>query len=180
MSIKKRLLIVILFGMALYGALWIGYNANQSSVTQLRPAVATPSVAVTYPAASELFTLVNTERVQLGLPTLVEDTRLNASATAKCADMVTKNYWSHNDPAGLEPWHFLVDQGISYKLAAENLAYGQQTSDQVVREWMASPGHRNNIVNPNYTHVGYAVCHSPNFVAHGAQDIIVQHFDLPL
>ncbi|GAA3328549.1 hypothetical protein GCM10020331_072940 [Ectobacillus funiculus] len=44
--------------------------------------------------------------------------------------------------------------GISYSYAGENIAKGQRSADEVVTAWMNSPGHRANILNGNYTHIG--------------------------
>ncbi|SER15644.1 Cysteine-rich secretory protein family protein [Gracilibacillus ureilyticus] len=48
----------------------------------------------------------------------------------------------------------IQDFGISYRSAAENIAKGQRTPYQVVQAWMNSSGHRQNILNGNYTHIG--------------------------
>ncbi|GAK00173.1 transporter [Geomicrobium sp. JCM 19055] len=44
--------------------------------------------------------------------------------------------------------------GIEYMRAAENIAMGQQTSEQVMDGWMNSDGHRQNILDPELTHIG--------------------------
>lgn len=44
--------------------------------------------------------------------------------------------------------------GIVYQLAGENIALGQTTPEQVVEAWMNSEGHRENILNQSYTHIG--------------------------
>ncbi len=44
--------------------------------------------------------------------------------------------------------------GIDYRAAAENIAIGQKSADEVVKGWMNSPGHRENIMNANFTHIG--------------------------
>ena len=45
-------------------------------------------------------------------------------------------------------------KGIQYKAAPENIAMGQKTAAEVVKGWMESPGHRANIMNGNFTHIG--------------------------
>jgi uncharacterized protein YkwD len=107
----------------------------------------------------------------------MEDGRLDASATAKCQDMVAKNYWAHNDPTGRTPWHFITDQNINWHTAGENLEFGYgRSSDMVVVAWMNSPEHKANILNPTFTTVGYAICPDPNLASFGAGDVVVQHF----
>lgn len=139
--------------------------------------VETVEPVISHPDVHELFVDVNNERVKAGLAPLIEDARLDASAAAKCTDMVTMNYWGHNRPDGTEPWHFFAEQGITQLHLGENLAYGWPTSQSVVVGWMDSPSHKANILDPKYSDVGYAVCHSDNFAGYGAEDIVVQHFE---
>ena len=47
--------------------------------------------------------------------------------------------------------------GIKVSAAAENIAQGQQTPQQVMNSWMNSPGHRNNILSPSYYQIGVGV-----------------------
>ncbi|KFZ32490.1 hypothetical protein JS44_04615 [Anoxybacillus flavithermus] len=46
------------------------------------------------------------------------------------------------------------DFGVSYRTAGENIAKGQRTPQEVVNAWMNSAGHRANILNRNFTHIG--------------------------
>jgi uncharacterized protein YkwD len=46
------------------------------------------------------------------------------------------------------------DFGVTYKAAGENIAKGQRTPQEVVTAWMNSPGHRANILNKRFTHIG--------------------------
>lgn len=86
--------------------------------------------------------LVNQQRAQQGLPALAYDERLERTACAKAADMVSKNYWGHTAGDGRSPWYFIHQADISYRRVGENLAYGYQTSERVVSGWMNSRGHR--------------------------------------
>lgn len=122
-----------------------------------------------------LFTKVNEQRTANGLPIFILDERLNNSAKAKCNDMVAKNYWAHNAPDGQTPWHFFTEAGFKYRVAAENLGKHYSTTQSVVTGWMGSEGHRLNIVNPDYTYVGYAVCESEDYIGGGFSSVIVQH-----
>jgi len=118
---------------------------------------------------------VNKERVQAGEAALVEDPKLEASAAAKCADMEAKNYYAHNTPSGEEPWKFIIGADESFLTAGENLAAGYDSSQGVVAAWMASPGHRANILNSSFTNVGYAICKDYGTY----HDVVVQHFTKP-
>jgi uncharacterized protein YkwD len=119
--------------------------------------------------------LVNGEREKVGLQPLVRDPLLDRSAQDKCTDMITKDYWAHNAPDGSTPWHFISKYNV-YKLAGENLAYGQKNSQRVVSSWMNSPDHRSNILDINFTNVGYAQCEYAKDSKEGDNTLIVQYF----
>jgi len=69
-------------------------------------------------------------------------------------DMRDKNYFSHQSPTYGSPFSMMKNFGISYRTAGENIAAGQQTPQEVVTAWMNSPGHRANILNKSFTHIG--------------------------
>ena len=88
--------------------------------------------------------------------------------------MFADNYWAHNSPKGKTPWSFIVNAGYHYTLAGENLAKNFDTSQGVVNAWMASSTHRDNIVKPGYTDIGFAVV---NGVLNGEETtLVVQMF----
>lgn len=96
----------------------------------------------------------NVERQKAGLAPLQVDQKLMDSARAKSTDMSTKNYFSHTSPTYGSPFDQMATFGISYKSAAENIAQGQPSAEAVVKAWMASPGHRQNILDARFTHIG--------------------------
>ena len=61
------------------------------------------------------------------------------------------------------PFDMMKTFGISYKSAGENIAMGQTTPEQVVQAWMNSPGHRENIMNSSFTHIGVGYVASGNY-----------------
>ena len=71
---------------------------------------------------------------------------------------------SGGDPAKLSDgsscFTVLPEFGIRYETAGENIAAGQRTPAQVVRAWMHSEGHRNNILNPDFTQIGVGYTHT--------------------
>lgn len=99
----------------------------------------------------------NAERVKQGLSPLHLDSELSVAATKKAADMFAKDYWAHFAPDGGTPWGFIKGSGYEYIYAGENLARGFLTPKAVVKAWMASPSHRENLLSRNYTDVGFAV-----------------------
>lgn len=98
--------------------------------------------------------LVNAERAKEGLPALKVDWELARVAKYKSQDMKDKNYFSHTSPTYGSPFTMIQNYGIQYRSAGENIAKGQKTPEQVVNAWMNSSGHRANILNKNYTHIG--------------------------
>ena len=98
----------------------------------------------------------NSEREKVGAPPLQMNKRLSDAAYLKAKDMLAQQYWSHNSPTGVQPWRWLADAGYNYSYAGENLARNFETSDAVVRAWMASPSHRENVLKTQYTDVGFA------------------------
>ncbi|WP_339213267.1 CAP domain-containing protein [Solibacillus sp. FSL W8-0372] len=98
--------------------------------------------------------LTNAERVKAGLQPFKTHAPLMAAAREKSQDMKDKNYFSHTSPTYGSPFDRLKALGISYKAAGENIAKGQRTAQEVVTAWMNSEGHRANILNANFTHIG--------------------------
>lgn len=105
----------------------------------------------------EVVRLVNVERAKLGLGQLSLNAKLSNVATLKSQDMINKNYFSHTSPTYGSPFEMMKKFNISYKTAGENIAKGQKTPAQVVNAWMNSQGHRENILNKNYTEIGIGV-----------------------
>ncbi|MBB5323809.1 putative YkwD family protein/spore coat assembly protein SafA [Anoxybacillus tepidamans] len=103
---------------------------------------------------NEVVRLTNQQRAKYGLPPLQIDWQLARVARYKSADMRNKNYFSHQSPTYGSPFTMIKNFGISYRTAAENIAAGQQTPQEVINAWMNSPGHRANILNKDFTHIG--------------------------
>lgn len=103
---------------------------------------------------NEVLKLVNQERAKVGVSALALDNDLTHIATMKARDMRDKNYFSHNSPTYGSPFEMLQKFGVKYTYAGENIAGGQKTSEQVMKDWMNSSGHRANILNKNYTKLG--------------------------
>lgn len=106
---------------------------------------------------TELLNLVNYERAQKGLPGLTLNSQLSQAAAGKASHMFANNYWAHFAPDGTSPWSFIKGAGYNYLYAGENLAKGFTNSTDVVNAWMGSPTHRDNILSPQFTNVGFAI-----------------------
>lgn len=99
--------------------------------------------------ARQVLNDVNEQRTAAGLPALQWNSTLAASAKIRSVEIVV--CWSHTRPDG-SPWYTAGSQ----MEMGENLAYGQNSSQQVVKEWMASKGHAENILRGSYTQMGVA------------------------
>ena len=100
-----------------------------------------------YTYASQVITLLNEQRVNNGLSPLTADSTLTAAAMQRAAETVI--YFSHTRPNGSRCFT-AFDGGWR----GENIAAGQADPDEVITGWMNSTGHRENILEANYTGVG--------------------------
>ncbi|MDB5178498.1 MAG: hypothetical protein JWN01_441 [Patescibacteria group bacterium] len=122
----------------------------------------------------DLLNQTNAERAAAGLPALRLDSRLNQSASLKAGNMFAEDYWAHVSPSGIQPWYWFNQAGYPYKYAGENLAKDFDTSAGATQGWMNSPGHRANILNANYTDVGFAVQNGT--LVGGQTTLVVAHY----
>jgi uncharacterized YkwD family protein len=131
-------------------------NMQIGSNIQLKPAAGTPG-NVAQPTGNfeaQVADLVNEERGKAGLKFLELRADLSKVAETKSQDMVSKGYFSHQSPTYGSPFDMLKQFGISYRTAGENIAQGQRTPGEVMDQWMQSPGHRKNILNPDFDSIG--------------------------
>jgi len=101
-----------------------------------------------------LVELVNRYRRTHGLGELEWDPRLARVAQAHSEDMARRSFFSHRNPDGLTPFDRLRAADVHYQAAAENIAEGQETAEEVFGGWIGSPGHRRNLENPAFTRHG--------------------------
>lgn len=112
---------------------------------------------------TEVIELTNKEREKHGLRPFSHDRALSKVAKEKSVDMRKNNYFDHNSPVYGSPFDMMKSFGITYQAAGENIAMGQQTPDEVVKAWMNSPGHRANILNEQFTHIGVGFDENGNY-----------------
>lgn len=98
--------------------------------------------------------LTNVERGKQGLQPLKIDEKLSEVAREKSKDMQSNNYFDHNSPTYGSPFDMMKQFGVTYNAAGENIAQGQRSPEEVVNAWMNSQGHRENILNSDFTHIG--------------------------
>jgi uncharacterized protein YkwD len=132
---------------------------------------------------SKIFTLINAERLKYGLKPFKSNRQLSSIAKEHSIDMAERNYTSHITPEGVDPSGRAVKAGFNIikkkpngyrKGVGENIYECWQqkegngiitpylgninvTAKKAVESWMNSPGHRANILNPDYTVVGTGV-----------------------
>ncbi|MCL2522207.1 MAG: SafA/ExsA family spore coat assembly protein [Erysipelotrichales bacterium] len=128
------------------------------------PALIFPGQRINIPRTSEFIgfenevvNLVNSERAKAGLRPLTNNWEISRVARIKSQDFINRNYFSHNSPTYGTPFQMLKSFGIPFSAAAENIASGQRTPAAVMSSWLNSPGHRANIMNPNFNQIGVGV-----------------------
>ncbi|MCT1516456.1 CAP domain-containing protein [Dietzia cercidiphylli] len=122
----------------------------------------------------------NVQRGENGVPTLDASEMLRDSACAKADDMIARDYWGHFAPDGSgDPFMFIRGAGVDYSTAAENLFYSTLGGPDPVDSWMQSPGHRENVVNPDFTRVGVCV-RTAAYQGLPEAHLYVQHFATPI
>ena len=102
--------------------------------------------------ANQVVMLVNEERARAGLQPLTVNGA--AARAARTRSREIEKSFSHTRPDGSSFNTALSGEGVSFRGAGENIAYGQRTPQQVMEGWMNSSGHRANILNGNYTSIG--------------------------
>jgi uncharacterized protein YkwD len=117
-----------------------------------------------------IFQLTNEARRQHRLPPLDQDNNLAAKARGKSDDMLRNHYFSHTSPEGKtlkdrmqeeRPATFRTMSRIGENIyMGDRFDYAGDIKTQarlIVDGWMTSPGHRQNILDPNFTHLGVGV-----------------------
>lgn len=107
------------------------------------------SAEVSSDFAQEILELVNIERENYGLKPLRLSEDLMRAADIRAKEITKK--FSHTRPNGSR---FVTALKSNYMYAGENIAAGQRSAEEVMKSWMDSPGHRENILNPNYKFLG--------------------------
>lgn len=124
---------------------------NAGATNEVEHAQSTPSSF-----EQQVLNIVNEERAKAGLAPLRMDAALSNMARDKAIDMYTNKYFDHISPTYGSPFDMMTAYGISYSYAGENIARGQRSPEEVMDAWMNSPGHRANILNPNFNAIGIA------------------------
>lgn len=130
---------------------------------------------------AKLLADTNQQRNLAKVQPLRQNPQLDNAAIAKANDMASRNYWSHNTPDGQEPWMFVTAQNYDYQKLGENLAAGFDSEQSTVNGWMGSPKHRENLLDPLFSDVGFGVAQMSNYSAAGGgpMTIVVAYYGRP-
>lgn len=110
----------------------------------------------------EMVRLVNEARAENNVKPLEVDFKLSNVARVKSQDMINNNYFDHNSPTYGSPFDMMKSFKVNFSQAGENIA-GNQTVQAAHTSLMNSPGHRKNILNPNFTHIGVGIKNGGNY-----------------
>ncbi len=115
-----------------------------------------PSLTEITANEQKMIDMINQERIAAGVNPLKLDLRLAAVGRAKANDMIINNYFSHTSPTYGSPWAMMQQVGLTVGWAGENIARNQSV-ESAMAGFMQSPGHRANILDPRFTHVGIGI-----------------------
>jgi len=145
-------------------------QSPKASIAPTPPVITGPSPSGTTQEEQTLLSLINKARADAGLKPLQFDMQLVKVARLKAQDMVDKNYFSHDSPTYGSPFDMMRQFGVSFKYAGENIA-GNSTVEGAFKAWMNSPGHKANILKPEFNFNGIGIVSSPTY-----GKVLVQQF----
>ncbi|MBQ8300991.1 MAG: hypothetical protein IJX57_03410 [Clostridia bacterium] len=120
--------------------------------------------------SKQILELTNAEREKNGLDPLEWDDSLAELAQSHCNDMIEREYFAHNTPDGKTPFDRMREAGILYWSAGENIAAGQYSPEAAFEAWMNSEGHKKNILNKDFEHMGVSVVKGGKYGIYWAQE----------
>lgn len=101
------------------------------------------------------FSLINDYRVQNGAAKLLVSVTLTVSSDWMSQDMAVKNYFSHTDSLGRDPFTRMADfDYVNANSSGENIAAGNATGQATFTQWKNSPAHNANMLNSSYRVIG--------------------------
>lgn len=158
-------------------SLWkiaVKYEIGLAELIKANPHIKNPAFiyvgqTITIPQAAplksledEVIRLVNAERARHGLGQLTYNWQAARVARIKSQDMINNRYFSHTSPIYGSPFKMLESYGLRFSAAAENIAKGQRSAQEVMNAWMNSPGHRANILSRSFTQIGVGAAKDAN------------------
>lgn len=138
-------------------------QASASPSTQERAPKTSPQGSSASEFEREVLRLINAERAQGGVcggrafppsSPLNHQAQLHKAARAHGIAMSRRGFFDHVGPDGDTPRERINNTGYQGRMWGENIAAGQRSPRSVVRAWMESPGHCQNILNPTFKEIG--------------------------
>lgn len=108
----------------------------------------------TPPEIDRVIELTNNFRAQNGLSPLEFDAQLASAAQTHTENMAFQDFFSHTGADGSDVGDRVTNTGYNYSTVGENIGAGYQTPEAVIQGWIESPGHRENMLNPNFQEIG--------------------------
>ncbi|MFF3891518.1 CAP domain-containing protein [Streptomyces sp. NPDC001914] len=130
------------------------------------PTTTAPAAGTATPASAavaRVVALVNSERAKVGCSPVNLNAKLSQAAQAHSADMASHNTMSHTGSDGSDPGQRITRAGYIWSTYGENVAYGYSTPEQVIAGWMASAGHKRNILDCGFKEIGVGVAQPGNY-----------------
>ncbi|MGW3669051.1 CAP domain-containing protein [Streptomyces sp. NPDC005141] len=139
---------------------------STTTATPKPPTTKAPAVGTATPASAavaRVVALVNSERAKVGCSPVALNAKLSQAAQAHSADMASHNTMSHTGSDGSDPGQRITRAGYLWSTYGENVAYGYSTPEQVMAGWMASAGHKRNILDCGFKEIGVGVAQPGNY-----------------
>jgi uncharacterized protein YkwD len=131
-----------------------------------KPVLPPPGIKYLEQVEDLVFEMTNQARQAKGLAPLIKDAELRQVARAFSNDMLVRRFFDHTTPDGVEFDDRIMDQ-YSHRvfMVGENIWFAsgyhfanlQRLAKVIVDDWMTSPGHRDNLLDPEFTHLGVGV-----------------------
>ena len=168
-------------------ALLLGLFLPRIEAALVRDAEACPhSGAVPHPDDIErtraaILCLLNQERARHRLPALRNNAVLEDASQVHSDDMARRNFFAHETPEGGTPAQRMTAAGYppGGVSVGENIYWGEEamaTPVEAVDGWMHSPGHRENILRPQFAEMGVGVAYDAPIPSHGRSAIYTTDF----
>ena len=125
-------------------------QTDERPISAPAPVTQAPSVVEN----SSFAGLLNGVRMDNGVSDLTFDARLGTAAQTHANDMYTNDYFSHSGHQGDEVWDRVADTGYNWDRVGENIAKGQTSQAEVMNDWVNSPTHQPNNINPEFEDFG--------------------------
>ena len=107
---------------------------------------------------TELITLINSQREATGISPLSINWEVARLARYKSEEMMKHNLFGHESLIYGSPSQLLDRFSIPHSTLGANIAMGQETAQEVLKDWQNSPGHVSNLLNADFTSAGVGLC----------------------